>query len=638
MTGRERIIASLFIGLLLLSSFFSGEWSKWIQAIVLIFSFLLIFLVWRDIPITGTSRMRRVWRSPHTYLILWVGVAIVTIPLSSNWYHSASQVALLAAYLLVYYAAYIFFRTEARVRWLAYGAWGIAVVAGVIGLYMFVIQSAGRVGGLLFNSNAISSLLLLVIPLTIVLILRHRMRKRIMFILGAAIVWGAFVLTYSYTAWVSVLIPLLLLLRRYRQQIFAKRSLLAVLVAILILYIAAVGFRYTQSHDIGRAARVYEAISYNHFLTSFSQRLNFNQSTAEIFIDHPWIGTGLNTFQNMYGQYYHTVIEQPRYAHNYYLQTAAELGLFGIVGLGLFIVLAARRIARSLGAQNDEGDVPLQYGLALGLLASVIHALFDFGWQFPAVFLMFWAVLGALMARNTEPHQSESSRGMALWRVVVLFIGLIVLARGLSVFWGAYSFDAAQLHAERNETFEAMDAYDQGLQYDPDPAMLAEYAGLMVQKHNLLINNQLPAMEERVANALAFLPKDYLMHWTLGRLYFVQDKLGSAAEQYEQAITRNPVFRPDIYYDLAYVYFVQEQYDDAEMTIRRILDQYYIGIDTSNPNLPTQLAALHYLLGEVYEAEGRASLAQTYYEKAVRLDENFQPAQNALDKLYAESE
>lgn len=128
------------------------------------------------------------------------------------------------------------------------------------------------------------------------------------------------------------------------------------------------------------------------------------------------------------------------------------------------------------------------------------------------------------------------------------------------------------------------------------------------------------------------------MHWTLGRLYFVQDKLGSAAEQYEQAITRNPVFRPDIYYDLAYVYFVQEQYDDAEMTIRRILDQYYIGIDTSNPNLPTQLAALHYLLGEVYEAEGRASLAQTYYEKAVRLDENFQPAQNALDKLYAESE
>lgn len=634
MTGREKVITSLFIVLLLLASFFSGEWSKWVQAIVLVFSFLLIFLVWREINFVSTRYVSRALKNPHTYLLMWIGVAIATIPFSTHWYHSLSQGAMLVAYLLVYYAAYTFFRDDRRIAWLAYGVWGVGVVAAAAGLYLFVGQSANRVSGLLFNANAISSLLLLMLPLSLMLIITERSpRIRWVFGVGALILLAGFVLTYSYTAWVSFILPLFFLVRRYRKSIFTKRTIIIGVIVFIVLFFGAIGFRYAQSGDIRDAVQVYNAISQKHFISSFSQRLNFDQSAADIFIDHPWIGTGLNTFQNMYGQYYHTIIEQPRYAHNYYLQTAAELGIFGIIGLALFIVLAARRIVRTLGEQKDRSAFPLRFGLALGVLGSAIHALFDFGWQFPAVFLMFWVMLGALMSRTDDPGQVQTQRVAGAWRVVVLFIGMVVLARGLSVFWGAYSFDAAQLHAERNEVFDSLDAYEQGLQYDPDPVMLAEYAGLMVQKKNLLLEDQLTDAQARVEMALQHLPDDYLMHWTLGRVYFVQDNFDRAIIQYRRAIDLNPAFRPDIYYDLAFAYYTQERYDDAEKTIRSILAQYYIGIRTSNPNLPTQLAALHYLLGETYKAEGRLSLAQTYYEKAIRLDETFKPAQSALDEL-----
>lgn len=644
MTRRDRVIATLFILFLLLTSFFSGEWSKWLQAIICVFVFLLLFLVWRNIPSRSSFSLKQLFCNPHTYLVLWIFVAVATVPFSTHWYQSASQVALLIAYGLAYYAAFIFFRSGRAITWLSHGIWGIGIITASIGLYMFVDQSAGRVGGLLFNANAISSLLLLVLPVSLIITFRWSKRWALYLSgLGLLILLAAFGLTYSYTAWVGFLLPLYLLARRYRTRVFTRRSALIFSLILVVAFLGIVGFRYSQSRDLGAAVQVHKVISYNHFITSFSQRLNFNQSTAEIFLDHPWIGTGLNTFQNMYGQYHHTIIEQPRYAHNYYIQTAAELGLIGVGGFIVFIVLAAKRIARAMREPEHGGDVALRYGLGLGILGSAIHALFDFGWQFPAVFLMFWVMLGALMAPRmssvvTTESQNSKQRSTVAWRIGILVIALVLLGRGLSVFWGAYSFDAAQLHAERNEVFESLDAYEQGLRYDPDPGMLAEYAGLMVQKNNLLLDGQLSAMQTRVERALKYLPDNYLIHWTLGRVYFVQDEFAQAISQYQRAIELNPAFRPDLYYDLAYVYFVQEHYDEAVSTIRSLLSHYYIGVHTSNPYLPTQLAALHYLLGEVYSAQERFALAERYYEKSLWYDENFRPAQNALKRLNESTE
>jgi len=80
------------------------------------------------------------------------------------------------------------------------------------------------------------------------------------------------------------------------------------------------------------------------------------------------------------------------YAHNEYLQTAAELGL---VGLGLVLVLAGGIVRE---ARRGTGD-PVRAAAGAGLVAVAVHSGMDFLWHIPAIPL----VCAALVAVASRP-------------------------------------------------------------------------------------------------------------------------------------------------------------------------------------------------------------------------------------------
>jgi O-antigen ligase len=82
------------------------------------------------------------------------------------------------------------------------------------------------------------------------------------------------------------------------------------------------------------------------------------------------------------------------YAHNEYLQTAAELGL---VGLALVVVLAAA-VVREVRRRHLD---PVRAAAAAGLAAVALHSGMDFLWHIPAIPL----VCAALVAVACPPHE-----------------------------------------------------------------------------------------------------------------------------------------------------------------------------------------------------------------------------------------
>lgn len=646
MNSRTKIISGLFILALLVVSFFSGEWSKWLQAIVLVFAFLLAFLTIRTwAPSSDSWSLRKIILSPHVYLVLWLGLASASIGWSVDWYDSLTATSLLMAYALVWWAAYRFFRTADTVRALAYGVAGTGVVASVAGFILYINQTADRLSGFLFNANAISSLLILTVPVTCVMAAQQT-RKKYRWLVGIAsvIIIAALALTYSFTAWVSVMPSVLIGLYYFRRSIFTRRRVMIAAGIVLIGIIGMIGFRYAQSRDMQSAIRVYQAISSSELNRSFSQRINFNLSAIEIFRDHPLVGTGINTFQSVYSQYARTILEQPRYAHNYYIQTAAELGIIGMVALLGFLLMAGRQVLHVVRATPDPRHRHILVGLSLGVLASALNAVFDFGWQFPGVFLMFWVMAGALAGQyaghgregQLEHGAATLPRRALLINALYLVFGLAVLLRGLSVFMGVNAFDTAAIHVTRDEIPEAAAAYEQGLRYDPDPTMLAQYSGLVIQHRTELEAVQFDGLLPRVEAMVRRSPDDYLARWTYGRVLYSLKRYDEAITEYTQAIALNPKFRPDLYYDLAYTYFITDQPALAKQTIAHILVEYGPTTLTRNPNLPDQLASLHYLLGELYRTEGNAEAARERYEMALELNRWYTPAYAGLDALYQE--
>ncbi len=88
---------------------------------------------------------------------------------------------------------------------------------------------------------------------------------------------------------------------------------------------------------------------------------------------------------------------EARYVHNEYLQTAAELGLVGlvlVVALALVLVGRARTTAARAGA-------------LAGVAAFAVHSGLDFLWHVPVVPLFVGAVVAAARPPNEDQHQGD---------------------------------------------------------------------------------------------------------------------------------------------------------------------------------------------------------------------------------------
>jgi len=641
---RQYVVLGVFLFLVVLPSFFSGEWSKWLQSII----FVVIFLLVLYIVILSRSKEKTVGNggkfilSPNFYLIIFLIIIFITSFFSVNKYNSFSQFFLLLSCAAIFFSAYLFFRQWKLIKITTNVIFFIGVVAALASLYFFLDQGPSRTGGFLFNANALGSYLLFCLPLGFILSYQYRKQKRRYFyLIGFLLIITSFILSYSYTGWVSFGFPFLILICYYRKFVFQKRNLYIFFLIILIGFIAVSLFRYQNSQDFSEAVSIHKNISLDHFIFSLSQRWNFNQSALEIFNDNPILGSGYNTFQSMYGRYYHTVFEQPRYAHNYYLQTAAEVGIFGLVALLAFLFFLFKRVYSVVKKELDEERKSYLLGLGLGLVGSAIHALFDFGWQFPAVFILFWLISGMLMAwyqqSKKEEEFEEKVNDKKLWQkigqILVILLALLIFSRGITLFMGTYYFQKAETAAKYGEIEDMSRYYENGLRFDPDPIKRINHAQEKIKYSAFLKTEDYKQMEERLQKLLSVNQEDYYAHWVLGRVYYIQDKYPQAEKSYKEAIYYNPVFRPDFHYDLAFLYFGQEQYDEAKKVIFSILEQYPEGIKTSNPNLPTQLAFLNLLLGQIYFEQGEKDKAEFYYKEALELKPDFNLAKNKLKSL-----
>ncbi len=102
----------------------------------------------------------------------------------------------------------------------------------------------------------------------------------------------------------------------------------------------------------------------------------------------------------------------------------------GIIGGGLFLALVILALKQGHRAAGETGD-QLTTVLLAGLIGSAAAAIFDFDWQFPSVFLLFWLIAGVTHARQEvnfpEENQANYLLAAILFSVPAIY-GLLVLS------------------------------------------------------------------------------------------------------------------------------------------------------------------------------------------------------------------
>ena len=128
-----------------------------------------------------------------------------------------------------------------------------------------------------------------------------------------------------------------------------------------------------------------------------THRYAYWRVAAKTFAHHPLRGTGAASFRVEWLRE-RPFAEPVRDAHSLYLETAAELGLVGLLILGSMlsgVVLAARRAWLS--------DPALATGAVAGLTVFAVHAGVDWDWEMPALTLTALLLAGLVLAASPAP-------------------------------------------------------------------------------------------------------------------------------------------------------------------------------------------------------------------------------------------
>ncbi len=289
-------------------------------------------------------------------------------------------------------------------------------------------QAASALSGSFHYPNGLASFLILIVFLPFTLIFHARTRLlSVASTLLFAILCAALVLTYSRGAWVSGLLALALWILLDRRLIWTHRSRMVLAVVLTLILVLAVS-RRPAVEIAPRFASLIEATSKESHEPSFQWRQEIYAWTIDIIKDHPWTGTGIGTFPIAIKLHQRAPYITGLYAHNHYLQTAAEMGLPGLAVLLLFLAFLFRRGWRIIGSQEPQSlERSLAIGLAAGLLGSSLHAAVDFGWSYPAVAVVLGVEAAMLLGLNPPPSEPVATVGPGLREARPFRLGLLTL-------------------------------------------------------------------------------------------------------------------------------------------------------------------------------------------------------------------
>ena len=136
-----------------------------------------------------------------------------------------------------------------------------------------------------------------------------------------------------------------------------------------------------------------------------SNRYAYWRVAAETWRDHPAVGAGSGAFAVEWLRR-RTVAAAARDAHSLPLETAAELGIAGLLALGFLVagvvagVVRLQRLAPGAGA-----------AAAGGLAAWSVHATLDWAWEMPSVTLLALLLAAAAVAAGEELQPARDVRG-----------------------------------------------------------------------------------------------------------------------------------------------------------------------------------------------------------------------------------
>jgi O-antigen ligase len=397
---------------------------------------------WLPVPFLLFALASVLWLAPAKWLawrewLLWLQMWLVFL-LVRHRVRSRGQTSLLfgvMAALAVTGAAMAAYQRFVDPKWM---------MLGRTQAEQFSTRSAGMFG----IPNSLAALIELVLPVCLVLLWRRGTGWGTRLFSGwlALLLLGALVLTGSRGGWIAL--SAVLLIRPFlgagswRGKLLGALGLGCLVAAgLLILYRLSPAARERIDPFLAGQFELSRPILW--------------KAQLQIWRDHPWFGSGAASFNLLFEPLRPAgFLNDPRWAHNDYLNTLGDYGLIGFLlwaGAGAGLLVLGRRARKPLDAAEEGwlGREHIRLGLWLGLLAYALHLSVDFHTKIPALAYLAAISTGLLL----RPPASSAKTGPATSATWIISLGA-----GAMLLWAAFLARPLYLaEAEREEARRAID-------------------------------------------------------------------------------------------------------------------------------------------------------------------------------------
>ncbi len=210
------------------------------------------------------------------------------------------------------------------------------------------------------NHNAVAESLIIAVPAALFLFFTARkIKHQGWYLLAILFMSIVLMLTFSRTGWLVLGLQVLALaLFLYKDHLIKFKFKKFEIIAVLVLLVLAMGVFYSTVW-----------VQEKEVQTSTSNRLMMTMITLSAWGEHPFVGHGLGTFQEIIGETFAFWVQygDPLDAHGFIQKLLTETGLFGFISFVIFFIWLFYRTGKMFFSVNHEGQMLI---LALFLMAG----------------------------------------------------------------------------------------------------------------------------------------------------------------------------------------------------------------------------------------------------------------------------
>ncbi|WP_408955123.1 O-antigen ligase family protein [Natroniella sp. ANB-PHB2] len=356
----DSVLAKLILLLLLLAPV--------TRAGVNVLSFL-IFLVWVAKKVFYQDEDVKFSDLKKWLLIYGVMISLSLINAVDLQYGIRTFVSKYLKYVIVFLATVEVVKTEEQIKKMWKTLPFSALIAFGYAIYEYFVLDISRITGTYNNANPAGTGLMMITLLCISFTLFSK--KKFYKILGgiySLLGLISLMATYSRGAWLGFILGIIIILGCLLKE-HELLNMRTVVISLIVLII--IGTFFVPENITSRFQTITDLSS-----SSNSHRLKQYNIAIEMFKNHPLVGIGIGQFRPIFPDYlelFNYNIHEVSKIHNVYLNTLAENGLLGIIGL----IVLFYKFFRVIILKWKKNNIWFQYGMIGIFVAVATHSMFD---------------------------------------------------------------------------------------------------------------------------------------------------------------------------------------------------------------------------------------------------------------------